>query len=113
MAGKLTTHILDVSRGIPALGLKISIYRDGKLIRSATTNRDGRLDEPLLSGEQLIEGNYRLEFAVGDYFTAKGDADAKRFLDVVPVEFHIDSAGGAYHVPLLVAPWSYTTYRGS
>jgi 5-hydroxyisourate hydrolase len=113
MAGKLTTHVLDVSRGIPAAGVKVSVYRDGKLIQSVFTNRDGRVDAPLLAGDQFIAGDYRLEFAVGDYFAAKGAGDAKRFLDVVPIAFRVDKADGAYHVPLLVSPWSYSTYRGS
>jgi 5-hydroxyisourate hydrolase len=113
MPGKLTTHVLDTSRGVPAAGMKITIYRDGKLLHSTVTNRDGRLDAPLLAGDQLIAGNYRLEFGVGDYFASKGDDGAKRFLDVVPIAFKIEDSGRDYHVPLLVSPWSYTTYRGS
>jgi 5-hydroxyisourate hydrolase len=113
MPGKLTTHVLDTSHGIPAAGMKIALYRDGKLLKSAITNRDGRLDSPLLAGAEFIEGNYRLEFAVGDYFASKNEAGAERFLDIVPIAFHVDASGRDYHVPLLVSPWSYTTYRGS
>jgi 5-hydroxyisourate hydrolase len=113
MAGKLTTHVLDTAHGIPAAGVKISVYRDGKLLHTATTNRDGRLDAPLLAGEKFSPGAYRLDFSVGDYFAARGDSDARRFLDVVPIAFTVDDGARDYHVPLLVSPWSYTTYRGS
>ena len=113
MAGKLTTHVLDTSRGVPAAGVKVSVYRDGKLMNSAVTNRDGRLDAPLLAGAEFGAGSYRLEFGIGEYFAAKSDVGAGRFLDVVPIAFRVDDAGRDYHVPLLVSPWSYTTYRGS
>jgi 5-hydroxyisourate hydrolase len=113
MPGKLTTHVLDTSRGVPAAGMKISLYRDGKLLHSVVTNRDGRLDEPLLAAEQLTAGSYRLEFSVGDYFASQGDNGARRFLDIVPIAFKVEDSGRDYHVPLLVSPWSYTTYRGS
>jgi 5-hydroxyisourate hydrolase len=113
MSGKLTTHVLDISGGIPAAGMRISVYRDGKLVQSAITNQSGRLDSPLIAGDQLIKGSYRLEFAVGDYFAARGDESARRFLTVVPIVFEVDDPRSDYHVPLLVSPWSYTTYRGS
>jgi 5-hydroxyisourate hydrolase len=113
MPGKLTTHVLDTSRGLPAAGMKISLYRDDKLLQSAITNRDGRLDAPLLAGAEFGEGNYRLEFAVGDYFASKSESGAGRFLDIVPIAFRVDGSGRDYHVPLLVSPWSYTIYRGS
>ena len=113
MPGKLTTHVLDIADGIPAAGVKVSLYRDGKLLHSAITNQNGRLDSPLLSGDQLIKGSYRLEFSIGEYFAARGNNDAGRFLTVVPIAFEIDEPGRDYHVPLLVSPWSYTTYRGS
>jgi 5-hydroxyisourate hydrolase len=113
MPPKLTTHVLDVSRGLPAAGMKVSLYRDGKLAQSATTNHDGRLDTPLLAAGQFTAGSYRLEFAVGDYFAAQGDDAARRFLDIVPIAFNVEDSGRDYHVPLLVSPWSYTTYRGS
>jgi 5-hydroxyisourate hydrolase len=113
MAGKLTTHVLDTANGAAAPGVKVSIYRDGKLLQSSVTNRDGRLDAPLLSGENCSPGTYRLEFAVGDYFASRGHPDARRFLDIIPIVFVVDGSGRDYHVPLLVSPWSYSTYRGS
>lgn len=113
MPGRLTTHVLDTSRGIPAAEVKVSVFRDGKLLRSAVTNRDGRLDVPLLAGNDLARGAHRIEFAVGDYFRSTGHSDAGKFLEVVPIAFIVDDPQRDYHVPLLVSPWSYTTYRGS
>jgi len=78
-----------------------------------TTNADGRTDGPLLAGEALAAGSYRLVFHVAEYFRAAGEADAGRFLERVPVEFVVGDPAAAYHVPLLVSPWSYSTYRGS
>ena len=105
----LTTHVLDTARGRPAAGVAIALARlsDGgrELLAMATTNADGRTDEPLHA--RLDPGEYELEFAVGDYF---GDA---AFLDRVPVRFRIADPDAHYHVPLLVSPWSYSTYRGS
>jgi 5-hydroxyisourate hydrolase len=108
----LTTHVLDVSRGRPAAGVAIELWRDDRLVRAVTTNADGRTDAPLLAAGELTAGVYELRFAVGAYF---GDADPgdPPFLDVVPVRFGIGDADGRYHVPLLVTPWSYSTYRGS
>ena len=105
----LSTHVLDTARGRPAAGMKIDLYRcDGSaLLKSVTTNNDGRTDGPLLTGDEMKLGNYELVFHVGDYF---GD---KSFLDEVPVRFTISDAQTKYHVPLLVTPWSYSTYRGS
>ncbi len=117
MAGKLTTHVLDTAHGRPAGGMRIELHRlvDGEKIPLAecTTNADGRPPAPLLSGEAMSIGKYRLLFHVGDYFASLGSADAGKFLDVVPVLFKIDDAAANYHVPLLVSPWSYSTYRGS
>jgi 5-hydroxyisourate hydrolase len=113
MAGKLTTHVLDTSRGIPAAGVKISVYRDGKLLRSAVTNSDGRLDAPLLAGDEFSRGPHRIDFAVGEYFRSSGHGDAGKFLDVVPIAFVVDDPRRDYHIPLLVSPWSFSTYRGS
>ncbi len=113
MPGKLTTHVLDTAHGAAAAGVKVSVYRDAKLLQSSVTNRDGRLDAPLLAGENFSAGIYRLEFAIGDYFASRSHADARRFLDVVPIVFVADGSGRDYHVPLLVSPWSYSTYRGS
>jgi hydroxyisourate hydrolase len=103
----LTTHVLDVARGRPAAGVEIELWSDGKLVTSAATNDDGRCDAPLVAAGALREGEYELRFAVGAYF---GEAS---FLDVVPVRFRVADADAKYHVPLLVTPWSYSTYRGS
>ncbi len=115
--GKLTTHVLDTARGMPAAGLKIELHRlDGgrRLLKTIATNKDGRADAPLLEGADLTKGQYELVFAVADYFRAAGVALADPpFLDVVPVRFSVSDAGAHYHVPLLVSPYGYTTYRGS
>jgi len=105
----LTTHVLDTMRGVPAAGMKIELWSldQSKMLKSVATNSDGRVDEPLLSGEEMAPGNYELIFFVGDYF------GERRFLDRVPVRFVISDASAKYHVPLLVSPWSYSTYRGS
>ena len=102
----LTTHVLDVSRGRPAAGVAIELVRGGEVVATAVTNADGRTDGPLL--ELLEAGEYELRFAVGDYFG--GEA---RFLDVVPVRFGVSEPDAHHHVPLLVAPGGYSTYRGS
>ena len=115
--GRLTTHVLDTARGIPAAGLKIELYRlDGgrSLVKTLVTNKDGRADAPLLEGAALAPGPYELVFAVADYFRAAGAALADPpFLDAIPVRFAIADAAQHYHVPLLVSPYGYTTYRGS
>lgn len=105
----LSTHVLDTSRGHPAAGMKIDLWsRDRSiLLKTVTTNSNGRTDEPLLTRETMVAGTYELVFHVGDYF---GD---RSFLDQVPVRFTISDAGAKYHVPLLVTPWAYSTYRGS
>jgi 5-hydroxyisourate hydrolase len=103
----LTTHVLDVAHGRPAAGVAVELWRDDALLHAAVTNADGRCDAPLLGAGELVEGVYELRFAVGAYF---GEAT---FLDVVPVRFRIADATAKYHVPLLVTPWSYSTYRGS
>jgi 5-hydroxyisourate hydrolase len=85
-----------------------------KLLKTARTNSDGRTDQPLLAAEELRAGQYEIVFCVGDYFASKGDSPSQiRFLDRVPVRFGIADANAAYHVPLLVSPWAYNTYRGS
>ena len=115
--GRLTTHVLDTSRGSPAAGLKIELYRlDGgrKLVKTITTNKDGRGDAPLLEGDDLKAGVYELVFAAADYFRAAGlKLASPPFLDAVPVRFGVADPAGHYHVPLLVSPYGYTTYRGS
>jgi hydroxyisourate hydrolase len=104
----LTTHVLDVSRGRPAAGVAIELRYGGEVVATAVTNADGRTDEPLLA--LLKAGEYELRFAVGDYFGR--DAEPP-FLDVVPVRFGVSDPDAHHHVPLLVAPGGYSTYRGS
>jgi len=105
----LTTHVLDTMRGRPAAGMTIELWSvdRSKMLKSVKTNSDGRTDTPLLSGEEITTGTYELIFFVGDYF------GERRFLDRVPVRFVISDAASKYHVPLLVSPWAYSTYRGS
>lgn len=113
----LTTHVLDVAHGKPAQGMRIELHRlDGQagLIGEAVTNADGRTGAPMLDGADCVAGRYELRFHVGDYFAASGLADGLLpFLDIVPVRFAIADPAAHYHVPLLVSPWSYSTYRGS
>lgn len=114
-AGRVTTHVLDTASGTPAAGLHIDLYtigRDGarSLIKSVTTNDDGRCNAPLLQGAELTAGIYELVFHVADYF---GRAEDNPFLGDVPVRFGIDDETAHYHVPLLVSPFGYSTYRGS
>lgn len=116
--GKLSTHVLDTAHGSPAAGVRIELWslagEARKLIKSATTNADGRTDAPLLAADELRAGLYEVVFHVGDYFASRGVALTEpRFLDQVPVRFSIADASASYHVPLLVSPWSYSTYRGS
>ncbi|MCL4712114.1 MAG: hydroxyisourate hydrolase [Pseudorhodoplanes sp.] len=114
--GRLTTHILDTAAGRPAAGVAVELYRlDGEraLIARAMTNADGRLDAPLLEGRAFARGRYELVFHIGDYFRAHGIALADPpFVDLVPVRFGIGE-DAHYHVPLLVSPYGYSTYRGS
>jgi 5-hydroxyisourate hydrolase len=114
--GRLTTHVLDTAAGKPAAGLRVELYRhDGApvAIASAITNADGRLDAPLLEGAAFRPGRYELIFHVGDYFRARGTAlPDPAFLDIVPLRFGI-AEDAHYHVPLLVSPYGYSTYRGS
>ncbi len=112
---QLTTHVLDTSAGRPAQGLKVAL-RDagGATIAEAHTNADGRLDRPLLEGPSMRAGVFELRFHVGDYFRSTGVAvEQPAFLDLVPVRFGIVDPGMHHHVPLLVSPYGYTTYRGS
>ena len=116
--GKLTTHALDTANGCPAAGLRVTLFRiepaGASLVKSLLLNADGRADEPLLEGVGLKKGRYRLDFAVGAYFAARGTPLAEPpFLDQVPLDFGIADVDAHYHVPLLVSPWSYSTYRGS
>lgn len=116
--GKLTTHVLDTASGKPGSGIQIDLYflqEDGwDLLKSVTTNNDGRCEGPLLEGESLQVGQYELVFKAGDYFDAQGlDLPEPKFLDEVVLRFGVPDAGEHYHVPLLVSPYSYSTYRGS
>ena len=107
MSGRLTTHVLDTANGRPAAGVPIELFRldPRTALKAVATNADGRTDEPLLT--TLEVGRYELLFFVGAYFGGVG------FLDHVPVRFKVTDAHAHYHVPLLVSPWSYSTYRGS
>jgi len=114
---KLTTHVLDTANGIPAMGIKIDLYRitdERVYIKTVVTNDDGRVDNPLLENEEFAHGLWELVFHVAEYFQGKtADKNAHPpFLDEIPLRFGI-SADAHYHVPLLVSPWSYSTYRGS
>ena len=114
---KLSTHILDTVHGAPAAGVLVELFRlDGaaaQLIVAMRTNADGRTDKPLLEGDAVKHGLYRLVFHIGDHFRTKGLQLAEPpFIDVVPVEFGLEE-GGSYHVPLVCSPWTYSTYRGS
>ena len=121
MPGRLTTHVLDTAHGRPANGMEIELWRldsadmSGRLLlKQVATNEGGRTSAPLLEGEELAPGVYELLFRVGAYFARLGVvAPAPPFLDAVPVRFGIAEAEGHYHVPLLVSPWAYSTYRGS
>jgi 5-hydroxyisourate hydrolase len=115
--GRLTTHVLDTARGMPAVGLSVELFLltgERKRLKAATLNKDGRCDAPLLEGAELVAGSYELVFAVGPYFRAAGVATSNPpFLDLVPVRFQVADAAAHYHVPLLVSPYGYSTYRGS
>lgn len=117
--GKITTHVLDTCSGIPGRGIAVSLYRltfdqQREKITSTLTNHDGRCDSPLLEGAALTAGYYELDFEVGVYFNSLKAVDAQiPFLDRVTLRFGVGDAAGHYHVPLVVTPWSYSTYRGS
>jgi 5-hydroxyisourate hydrolase len=113
MPAKLSTHVLDLTRGAPAAGMKIELWRrDGvpQLLKTFVTNADGRTDAPLLAGGEVAAGGYELLFYVAEYFTAGGTPCP--FLSQVPLRFNL-AEGASCHVPLLVSPWAYSTYRGS
>lgn len=116
--GKLTTHVLDTMNGCPAAGMRVRLYALGggaaTLVKELALNHDGRADAPLLEGETLRTGAYRLVFEVAPYFRARGVVlPEPPFLDSVPLDFGIADTGAHYHVPLLASPWAYSTYRGS
>jgi len=110
----LTTHVLDTMHGRPAVGVALRLLQAGRALVQAVTNADGRCDSPLLSGEALKAGAYRLEFDVGAYYRGLGVAlPEPAFLETVAIEFGVADAAAHYHVPLLVSPFAYSTYRGS
>ena len=116
--GRLTTHVLDTATGRPAAGLRIQLSRidddRAEHIKTVTTNNDGRVDGPILEGDDFTCGSFELMFHVGDYLDAmSGSKVENRFLDLVPIRFGIDNPGQHYHVPLLISPFGYSTYRGS
>jgi 5-hydroxyisourate hydrolase len=116
--GHLSTHVLDTAHGCPAAGMTVTLQRlDGtqvRTIRTLTLNHDGRADGPLLDAAAMAAGRYRLLFEVAPYFRARGVVlPEPPFIDTVQLDFGIADAAGHYHVPLLVSPWSYSTYRGS
>ena len=118
MPGYLTTHVLDTARGLPAEGLRITLHRiDGEtrtLVAEKVTNDDGRTDGAILPQNSFATGTYELTFHAGDYLRATGqDGAAPLFLDVVPIRFGMADAEAHYHVPLLLSPYGYSTYRGS
>src|SRR5688572_21905343 len=114
--GRLTTHVLDTVRGGPAQGVRIDLNAiddkgSSRLLSTIHTNKDGRSDQPLLEGAAFAPGRYELCFHIGSYFTASGQKLATPlFLDIVPIRFGIADSNSHYHVPLLVSPWSYSTY---
>jgi 5-hydroxyisourate hydrolase len=116
--GRLSTHVLDTAKGKPAAGVRIVLYRiSGQghhKVKEVVTNADGRTDGSLLEGNDLTEGNYELLFCAGDYLRASGQVgDGILFLDEIPIRFGVRDAGQHYHVPLLISPFGYSTYRGS
>lgn len=115
--GRLTTHVLDTAHGRPGAGIAVTVHRlDGtrREVARAVTNHDGRCDSPLLEGAALEAGTYEIVFAAGDYFRALGlNLPEPLFVDEVALRFGVADAQQHYHVPLLVSPWSYSTYRGS
>ena len=119
MPGALTTHVLDTAYGRPAAGMAIELWRIDafgapELVRRAVANAGGRTDAPLLAGDELLAGTYELVFCVADYFRAADVAlPEPPFLERVPVRFGVADPSAHYHVPLLVSPWAYSTYRGS
>eukprot|EP00494_Astrolonche_serrata_P033290 UN33559 len=115
--GRLTTHVLDTAQGCPAHGIPVSLFRitaTRELINEAVTNADGRLDAPILENDSFVPGTYELIFSVGEYFRqSQADLPEPSFVDDVVLRFGIANGDQHYHVPLLVSPWSYSTYRGS
>ena len=118
MTGRLTTHVLDTMTGRPAAGVPVSLFKlnggERQAVISTLTNADGRCDAPLLESDAMTAGTYELCFHVADYFRSRNvDLPDPPFLDVVPIRFGIGDPGAHYHVPLLISPYGYSTYRGS
>ena len=116
--GRLTTHVLDTAHGKPGAAMRVRLFRkrgaDYALIKEVLTNGDGRCDAPLLEAEAFTTGAYRLVFSAGTYFAAQGvRVPEPAFVDEVTLDFGVADAGAHYHVPLLVSPYSFSTYRGS
>ncbi len=117
--GQLSTHVLDTAHGCPAAGMRVTLQRvhgtgEATTLRSLTLDADGRAGGPLLTGTDLTAGRYRLLFEVAPYFRARGVVlPEPPFIDTVQLDFGVAQADGHYHVPLLVSPWAYSTYRGS
>jgi len=106
---RISTHVLDIAKGLPAAGIRVELHFGGALVASAITNVDGRTDTPLLMGDEISAGRYDLVFHAGDYFQSPGIP----FLDEIVIRFGVNDPRGHYHVPLLMAPHGYSTYRGS
>ncbi|MGB0660112.1 MAG: hydroxyisourate hydrolase [Mangrovicoccus sp.] len=116
MSGYLTTHVLDTSRGEPAAGLRVTLetLETGEILADMVTNSDGRTDSPILPASDFSIGRFQLLFYAGDYLQATGQAgEMPLFLDVIPIRFGISDPMSHYHVPLLLSPFGYSTYRGS
>jgi len=115
--GRLTTHVLDTAQGCPAAGVDVALYAIGterRMLKQGATNEDGRLDTPILDGDDFKSGVYELIFHAGAYFrSCKLDLPDPPFVDEVVIRFGIADENSHYHVPLLVSPWAYSTYRGS
>jgi 5-hydroxyisourate hydrolase len=114
--GQLTTHVLDTANGCPGAAIRIELFRTGQpdAITRAVTNADGRCESPLLQGDAFVAGEYELVFHAGEYFNKLGLRDGEpRFLDRVVIRFGINAEDQHYHVPLLLSPFGYSTYRGS
>ena len=114
--GRLTTHVLDTAAGCPAAGLRLELWRldsEARMLKAAITNADGRIEQPLLAGDEFATGVYELRFFAGEYLRREKALPDPAFLDIIPIRFGIADAGQHYHVPLLLSPYGYSTYRGS
>ncbi|KAB0465981.1 MULTISPECIES: hydroxyisourate hydrolase [Vibrio] len=116
--GRLTTHVLDTTHGLPGAEIKVELYKvnedSTEKLATVLTNSDGRTDAPILAGNDFRPGKYQLVFYVADYYRSKGvELDGVPFLDDVVIRFGLDNPDAHYHVPLLVSPYSFSTYRGS